>query len=48
MKDYTVYLEHVTYDHIRASFPVYAASLDDAWNAAYRHCGNWYRVLTVK
>lgn len=45
MRKYTVTLEHVTYAHIRESFPVYAASLDEALEAAHRQCGNWFRIV---
>lgn len=48
MHKFTVTLQHVSYPHIRETFPVYAPNMDAAYGIACRHKGNWYQIVSVE
>jgi hypothetical protein len=47
MRTYRVSVVHVSYEDLKSSFPVYAASLAEAWEKAHRLVGNWHRIVDI-
>lgn len=48
MHKFTVTLQHVSYPHIRETFPVYAPNTDAAYGIAYRVMTNWFQIVSVE